>query len=110
MPTTENEYGDPQVAQVALQHAKNLAKNLIKNKQSKFSYKDLGSMATVGRNRAVADLGKLKMGGFFAWAIWLFVHLMSLVGYKNRVVVLLSWLWNYITYDQSLRVIIKNKD
>jgi len=110
MITDDKPYGDPQVAQVALQQAKNLAKNLLRTQQNKFEYKDLGSMATIGRNRAVADLGSLKMGGFFAWVIWLFVHVMSLVGFKNRIVVMLSWLWNYITYDQSLRVIIKHDE
>lgn len=107
MKTADKPYGDPQVAQVAIQHAKNLAHNLVKSKSKSFVYNDYGSMATVGRNKAVADVGKMKMAGFFAWIIWLFIHLMALIGFKNKVFVMINWLWNYITYDQSLRVIIR---
>jgi NADH dehydrogenase len=67
-------------------------------------------MATIGRNKAVADLKNFKTAGFFAWMMWLFVHLVSLIGFRNKVVVVLNWFWNYITYDQSLRVIIGGKD
>lgn len=105
--------GHPQVAQVAIQQAKNLAKNLnnsIKKKPTRpFVYKDLGSMATIGRNRAVVDLPRFKTQGFFAWLIWLFVHLFSLLGIKNRLFVFINWVWNYFTYDQSLRLIIRPK-
>jgi len=100
--------GHPQVAQVAIQQAKNLAQNLTREKQKAFKYKDLGSMATIGRNKAVADLPRMKFSGRFAWVLWLFVHLMSLIGFRNKVIVMLNWMWNYITYDQSLRVIIKS--
>jgi len=72
-----------------------------------FKYSDLGSMATVGRNLAVVDLPFWKFQGFFAWLTWMFVHLMSLLGVKNKVFVFLNWVWNYVTYDQSLRLIIK---
>lgn len=103
--------GHPQVAQVALQQAKLLAKNLLNIRDNKsllaFKYNDKGSMATVGRNRAVVDLPKLKFGGFPAWMVWMFVHLMSIVGVKNRLVIFINWLWNYMTYDQSLRLIIR---
>jgi len=103
--------GHPQVAQVAIQQAKNLATN-FKNEQKGrspilFKYKDLGSMATVGRNRAVVDLPRFKFQGFFAWIVWLFVHLFSLLGMKNRLFVFINWIWNYFTYDQSLRLIIR---
>jgi NADH dehydrogenase len=105
--------GHPQVAQVAIQQGELLAKNLkgqLKNKTFKaFSYKDLGSMATIGRNKAVADLPKVKFQGFFAWLIWMFVHLMSIVGIKNRLLIFINWAWNYVTYDQSLRLIIEPK-
>lgn len=105
--------GHPQVAQPAIQQGELLAKNLIKlinNKpQKQFSYKDLGSMATVGRNLAVVDLPFLKFQGFFAWLVWMVVHLMSILGVKNRLMVFINWCWNYITYDQSLRLIIKPK-
>jgi NADH:ubiquinone reductase (H+-translocating) len=103
--------GHPQVAQVALQQATNLARNLL-NIQNKleltpFKYRDKGSMATVGRNRAVVDLPWLKFAGFPAWLVWMFVHLMSIVGVKNRLLIFINWLWNYLTYDQSLRLILR---
>ncbi len=105
--------GHPQVAQVAIQQAKQLAENLknkLKGKEfEQFYYKDLGSMATIGRNRAVVDLPRFKFKGFFAWIVWLIVHLFSLIGVKNKIFVFLNWVWNYFTYDQSLRLIIKPK-
>lgn len=103
--------GHPQVAQPAIQQGALFAKNLLGSQKGKpainFTYKDLGSMATVGRNLAVAELKGLKLGGFFAWAIWMAVHLMSIVGVKNRLFIFINWLWSYITYDQSLRLLIK---
>ncbi len=105
--------GHPQVAQPAIQQGELLAKNLLNRINQKplkpFSYKDLGSMATVGRNLAVVDLPYWKFQGFFAWLVWMFVHLMSILGVKNRLMVFINWCWNYITYDQSLRLIIKSK-
>ena len=107
LPTDEMEYGHPQVAQVAIQMAKHLAKNFKKGKTKSFVYKDKGSMATIGRNKAVADLPWMKTSGFFAWLLWLIVHLASLIGFKNKLFVMINWMWNYLTYDQSLRLIIK---
>jgi len=111
METEKYPNAHPQVAQVALQQAKVLAKNLLNIQKNKnlvpFEYNDKGSMATVGRNRAVVDLPKLKFSGFLAWMVWMFVHLMSIVGVKNRLVIFINWLWNYMTYDQSLRLIIR---
>ncbi len=112
---TENEAkfpkGHPQVAQVAIQQGKNVAKNLIsltKNRAVKnFVYRDLGSMATVGRHKAVVDLPFWRFQGAFAWFVWLFVHLFAIIGVKNKVFIFLNWLWSYITYDQALRLIIK---
>ncbi len=72
-----------------------------------FSYQDLGSMATIGRHRAVVDLPNYKFSGAFAWFVWLFVHLFQLLGAKNKFFVFVNWVWNYFTYDQSLRLIIK---
>jgi len=107
------ERGHPQVAQVAIQQADNLAMNLthFSNEESMhpFKYKDLGSMATIGRNKAVVDLPFWHFQGFFAWAVWLFVHLMSILGVKNRLFIFLEWMWNYFTFDQSLRLVIKQK-
>jgi NADH dehydrogenase len=105
--------GHPQVAQPAIQQGKLLSKNLPRllrgNPLEEFTYKDLGSMATVGRNLAVVDLPFWRFQGFFAWLTWMFVHLMSIVGVKNRLLIFINWLWNYVTYDQSLRLIIKQK-
>jgi NADH:ubiquinone reductase (H+-translocating) len=106
--------GHPQVAQPAIQQGNLLAGNLAAllrgNDMKPFKYKDLGSMATIGRNLAVVDLPFWKFQGFFAWLTWMFVHLMSIVGIKNRVFVFFNWVWNYITYDQNLRLIIKAKN
>lgn len=106
--------GHPQVAQVAIQQGANLAKNFIaihKNAELKaFRYIDRGSMATIGRNRAVADLSFMKFSGFIAWLTWMFVHLMAIVGVKNRLLIFVNWMWNYITYDQSLRLILRASD
>lgn len=103
--------GHPQVAQVAIQQAANLAANLRRIARSEpmkpFRYFDKGSMATIGRNKAVVELPFWKFQGFFAWLVWMFVHLMSIVGVKNRLLIFINWLWNYMTYDQSLRLIMK---
>lgn len=113
---TEEAYpkGHPMVAQPALQQAENLAKNLKNILHNKplhpFHYKDLGSMATVGKNLAVVDLPYIKFQGFFAWLVWMFIHLMSIAGMKNRLMIFINWAWNYITYDQSLRLIIRPKN
>jgi NADH dehydrogenase len=102
--------GHPQMAQPAIQQGKLVAENikrLIRKKSmTPFRYNDMGSMATIGRNKAVVDLGKFKSQGFFAWLIWMFIHLISLVGFKNKIFVLLSWLWSYLSYDKSNRLII----
>ena len=89
--------------------AKNMVRMLNGREMKPFVYKDLGSMATVGRNLAVVDLPFWKFQGFFAWLTWMFVHLISIVGVKNRLLIFINWLWNYMTYDQSLRLIIKPK-
>lgn len=103
--------GHPQVAQVSLQMAKNLAKNLngkAKNKEpEKFVYVDKGSLATIGRNAAVADLGKFKFGGVVAWWLWLLIHIMTIVGMRNKVSVFVDWAWSYFNYDVSLRLLIR---
>lgn len=104
--------GHPQVAQVAIQQAKNLAKNLKLIDQgadssalTAFHYKNLGSMATIGRNKAVVEIGKFRSQGFFAWVLWLVVHLRSILGVKNKMMVLLNWLWKYVSYNDSIRMI-----
>jgi NADH dehydrogenase len=114
MPDQEYTNGHPQVAQAAIQQGELLGKNfknLDQNKPLKdFKYKELGSMATIGRNKAVADLPFMKMKGFFAWITWMFVHLMSIVGIKNRLLTFINWAWSYFTYDQSYRLILKPKN
>jgi NADH dehydrogenase len=105
--------GHPQVAQVAIQQGVNLAENfklMVQNKPLKpFKYNDKGSMAIIGKNKAVVDLPKPKMHfkGFFAWMIWLFVHLMSLITYRNRINTFYHWMIAYFSKDQSLRMIIR---
>jgi NADH dehydrogenase len=111
METLKYPNSHPQVESTAIQQGKNLAHNLIaklKNHPLKeFEYFDKGSLATVGRNLAVADLPKPKLHfkGFFAWLIWMGLHLVLLLGVKNRFAVFSNWVYNYITYDQNLRLI-----
>lgn len=112
---TEEKYpkGHPQVAQPALQQAKLLADNIKRiekgNPMKPFSYSDKGSMATIGRHLAVVDLPYWRFQGAFAWFVWMFVHLFTLLGVKNKLFVFINWVWNYFTYDQSLRLIIRPK-
>jgi NADH:ubiquinone reductase (H+-translocating) len=112
---TEEKYpnGHPQVAQVAIQQAELLASNLKlfdKNKALKeFRYRDLGTMATVGKNLAVVELPYVHFHGVFAWFVWMFIHLMSIIGVRNRFIIFLNWAWKYITYDQSTRILLRPK-
>lgn len=113
METPKYPTGHPQVAQVAIQQANLLAWNIMKTQSGSepksFEYREKGSLATIGRNLAVADLPIGKLKGFMAWALWSVVHLFTIVGVKNRLSIFLNWSWNYFTYDQSLRVLIKPK-
>ncbi|MCW2119276.1 NAD(P)/FAD-dependent oxidoreductase [Flavobacterium sp. 7A] len=103
--------GHPMMAQPALQQGKVLGENLIRLIQNKpmeaFEYNDKGSMATIGRNKAVVDLPKFHFSGVFAWFVWMFVHLFSLIGFKNKAVVFLNWVYNYIRFDRESRLIIR---
>lgn len=103
----------PQVAPVAIQQAVTAAKNILQQIQHQptqaFVYRDRGSMATIGRNAAVAHIFGLQFWGFPAWVVWLFIHLMSLVGFRNRLVVLINWAYNYFFYDQAIRLITANR-
>ena len=103
--------GHPQVAQVAIQQAINVAQNIqrceAKQAEKVFVYKNLGTMATIGRKRAVAEISGFKFGGFVAWILWLVVHLRSILGIKNKLNVLLNWVWGYINYKQNLRLILR---
>jgi NADH dehydrogenase len=111
MITLETPQGHPGVAPAAIQQGQHLGKNLIKiikgETPEPFIYKDKGSLATIGRNKGVADLGKIHLHGLIAWLIWIFVHLMSLVGFTNRLIVFLSWASSYVTYNGGSRLIIR---
>ena len=103
--------GHPMMAQPAMQQGRLLAENIIRLLDKKtlktFVYKDKGSMATIGRNKAVVDLPKFKFSGVFAWFVWMFVHLFSLIGFKNKAVVFLNWVYNYIRFDREARLIMR---
>ena len=111
METEDFPKGYPQLAQPAIQQGKNLAKNfkkmLRKEELEPFKYFDKGSMATIGRNKAVVDMGKIHFGGFLAWFIWMFVHLWFLVGFRNRVVTFFNWTYSYLNYDKAARLIVR---
>jgi NADH:ubiquinone reductase (H+-translocating) len=113
MTTDKYPKGHPQLASVAINQAKNLARNFKKialNKPTNlFEYKDLGSMATIGRNKAVVDLPFFKFQGYFAWLIWMFLHLMLIVSVRNKLIIFINWAWAYFTKDTSLRLILKQK-
>ena len=111
METKDFPNGHPGVAQTAIQQGKQLAENLLriidKKPTKPFSYFDKGSMATIGRNKAVVDLKFWKFQGFFAWLTWMFIHLLFLVGFRNKLVTLINWIVNYFSYDRGTRVIIR---
>ena len=104
-------HGHPMMAQPAMQQGANLGQNLVRLSENKplkpFNYFDKGSMATIGRNKAVADLPKFKFQGVFAWFVWMFVHLYFLIGFRNRVVVFINWVYNYVRFDREARLIIR---
>ncbi len=112
METADYPNGHPMVAPVAIQQGRNLAGNFqrltLKQDLKPFQYRDKGTMATVGRNRAVVDFpGGTHFAGLFAWFIWMFVHLISLIGFRNKLVTLINWIWSYFTYDKGNRLIIR---
>ncbi len=109
-----NFIADPQVAPVAVQQAENLAFNFraieTGGRLRPFVYKNSGSMATIGRNRAVADIGKLHLNGRFAWLVWLIIHLRPILGVKNKIIILLDWIWNYFSYRSSMGLIFRGEE
>ncbi len=107
MKTPKYQKGHPQLANVAINQAKNLAINLNKHKTNEFEYNDLGAMATIGRNKAVGDLPYFKFSGYFAWLIWMFLHLMLILSVRNKLIIFINWVWAYLTKDTSLRLILK---
>lgn len=115
METEKYPKGHPQVANVAIGQGKRLAKNLQaliqgKNKLHPYEYRNLGTMATIGRNKAVVDLPFMKFKGRLAWLIWMFFHLMFILSVRNRLIIFINWAWNYITKNNSLRLILKDQD
>lgn len=112
MQLTDYPNGHPMMAPVAIQQGRHLAKNLTKGIQGKemepFDYFDKGSMATIGKNKAVVDMPNgMHFKGFFAWLIWMFVHIMYLIGFRNKLITLNNWVWSYLTYDKGTRLIIR---
>ena len=99
----------PGVAQVAIQMGKHSARNIRRSIAGEanlpFKYVDLGNMATIGRGFAIADFGRLRLKGWIAWLAWLFVHIMNLIGFRNRLVVLVQWAWAYFSYQRAIRLI-----
>lgn len=108
MQTKDYPNGHPQVAQPAIQQARNLAYNLNhKELRREFKYKDKGTMATIGRNKAIAQIGKMTFAGRFAWWLWMAIHLISILGVRTKISVLINWIWNYCTYTTSLRLLMR---
>lgn len=105
--------GHPMICTPAIQQAKHLAKNLLRLHRQQpllpFRYFDPGTMATVGRHKAVMEIFGLRSQGFIAWLGWMFLHLMLLVGFRNRVVVFINWMWSYFSYQRSIRLITRPK-
>jgi NADH dehydrogenase len=99
----------PGVAQVAIQMGKHAARNIQRAIEQQpyraFEYHDLGNMATIGRASAVADFGWLQLKGYIAWLAWLFVHILNLIGFRNRLVVMVQWAWSYFSYQRAIRLI-----
>lgn len=115
METEKYPKGHPQLANVAIGQGKNLAQNLQKIEKGEtglkpYEYRNLGTMATVGRNKAVVDLPFVKFKGRFAWFVWMFLHLMLILSVRNKLVVFINWAWNYVTRNNSLRLILKDSD
>lgn len=112
METAKYPKGHPQLANVAINQARNLAvnlKNILKGKEIvQYEYEDLGSMATLARNKAIVDLPFLSFKGFFAWAIWMFLHLMLILSVRNKLIIFINWAWAYIFKDTALRLILKD--
>lgn len=109
METPKYPHGHPQVANVAINQGKNLGKNLLKKNEKeweKYEYEDLGSMATIGKHRAVVDLPRWKFQGIFAWYFWMFLHLMLILTVRNKLAIFFNWMWSYFNRDSSLRLII----
>ncbi len=113
METPKYPQGHPQLANVAINQGKNLASNLLKLQKGKtldeYEYRDLGSMATIGKHKAVVDLPFFKFQGYFAWFVWMFLHLMLILSIRNKLIIFFNWAWAYLTKDSSLRLIFRSR-
>jgi NADH:ubiquinone reductase (H+-translocating) len=114
METPKYPAGHPQVANVAINQGKLLAKNFVSMEKGRdlipYEYRDLGSMATIGRNKAVVDLPFISFKGYFAWYVWMFLHLMLILSVRNKLIIFINWAWNYFSKNSSLRLILKDYD
>jgi NADH dehydrogenase len=114
METEKYSKGHPQVANVAINQGKLLAKNLLAISEGKslkdYEYNDMGSMATIGRNKAVVELPFIKFNGYFAWVVWMFLHLMLILSVRNKLIIFINWAWNYFSKNSSLRLILKDDE
>jgi len=114
METPRYPKGHPQVANVAINQARNLAHNLKALRSNKplkqYEYRNLGTRATIGKNKAVVDLPFFRFKGYFAWVIWMFLHLMLILSVRNKLIIFINWAWSYVTMDTSLRLILKDPD
>lgn len=116
MQLKDNPNGHPMMAQPAIQQGRNLGDNLVRLLEDQplqpFVFRDKGTMATIGRNKAVVDIGNLRFQGVFAWFVWMFVHLFFLIGFRNRIIVFINWVYNYVRFDRHARLIIRpyNRD
>jgi NADH dehydrogenase len=114
MSTPKYPNGHPQLANVAINQGKYMARNIkaieFGGKLKEYEYYDMGSMATIGKNKAVVDLPFMSFKGYFAWFIWMFLHLMLILSVRNKLIIFINWAWNYITKNSSLRLILKGED
>ena len=110
---TDNDGSLPGVAPVAMQQGRFLAANILReldgSPRNQFRYTDKGKMATIGRSRAITEVGRFRLGGFFAWIVWLVVHVYYLTGFRRRFFVVLSWAWSYLTFRRGARLIVEKE-
>ena len=102
--------GVPTIAPAAIQQGKLVAHNILKEDRKDFKYLDKGAMATIGKSAAIAEIGKIKLSGYIAWLLWLFIHVVFLISFKNKASVIVEWLWSYTTLQKRARVMIKSKE
>jgi NADH dehydrogenase len=100
----------PGVAQVAIQGGQHAARSILRGERSAFRYRDKGNLSVIGRNRAVADIGRFEFSGFFAWLVWAVVHIAYLIGFQSKFLVMFQWAWNYLFFIRSARLITESPE